>query len=144
MKDKCGRFESSRDELQLKLSNLIAQSEELEGQLEDEADKCRHMEVLCPLVGICAHTDCTYCTYLPIQGECNRLVCSKRELETMVTEMKACNEDLRIQLDDKERKCHDTEVILSCTACMCNWQYLGNCSSMNGTLLFCHLLRWQG
>ena len=56
-KDKCDRFESSRDELQLKLSNSIAQSVELERQLEEEADKCQHMEVLCPLVGICAHTD---------------------------------------------------------------------------------------
>ena len=51
------------------------------------------------------------------QGECNRLVCSKRELETMVTEMKACNEDLRNQLDDKRRKCHDTEVTLALLAC---------------------------
>lgn len=42
-----------------------------------------------------------------------------RELETEMTEMKAHNEDLGEQLDDKERKCRDTEVPLSCTAYMC-------------------------
>ena len=45
-----------------------------------------------------------------VQGECRRLALSMQELETRLSDMVTDNEELREQLDDKSKKCHNIEV----------------------------------
>ena len=100
----CDMLKTSTKELKSHLTEMAARNEEVEGQLDEEAEKYRLLKVNRHLYHQ-NHVHAMHLCCLPKQNECDKLAYNRREVESKLCKVITHNEEL-------EGQCQLTEVCL--------------------------------